>query len=179
MSTIPTADQLFARATPFPIIICRQCEYAVRPKQVLYHLTHSPHRIPVSVARQVAQTISNWDCIEENPDELQYPIWVDQPIKGLRTYNDGLLCKRGQCGYVCRNLKTMKIHWRQEHSWSIHDHAGKPQRSEIEASQQAIQDSMLPVICQRFFKHGHGSHYIHVRKPGPDHEPVGPPPARM
>lgn len=176
MTTIPTADQLFIRATQFPIIICRRCEYAVRPKQLLYHLTHGPHRFSIVQAHHLAQTIHNWDSIAENPDELEYPTWIHQPIEGLPIYNDGLLCKRGQCGYVCRNLKTMKIHWRQEHRWSLYDHVGKPQRSNIEASQHSIQDAMLPIICQRLFKHGHGSHYMHVRQPGPNHEPAPPPP---
>jgi hypothetical protein len=32
------------------------------------------------------------------------------------------------------------------------------------------------VVCQRLFKHGHGSHYMHVRQPGPDYEPAPLPP---
>jgi hypothetical protein len=176
MTTIPTADQLFIRATQFPIIICRRCEYAVRPKQVLYHLTHSPHRIPIVQARQVAQTIQHWENIEENPDEIRYPTWIDQPIEGLRTYDDGLLCKRGQCGYVCRNVNGLKNHWRSAHDWSAYSHVGQPTPSELEAGEQAIATACERVVCQRLFARGFGSHYMHVRQPGPDYEPAPPPP---
>jgi hypothetical protein len=73
MAAAPTADELFLRATQFPLIICRRCEHAVRPKQVLYHLTHSQHRIPIAVARQIRQTIDDWDDIEENPMSFGIP----------------------------------------------------------------------------------------------------------
>src|ERR1700716_1393544 len=104
MPTMPTADQLFVRATQFPVIICRQCQYAVRPKQIIYHLTHGQHQISIVRARQIAQTIEEWDGVEENPDELWYPTGIDQPIEGLQIYSDGLLCKRGRCSYICRNI---------------------------------------------------------------------------
>ncbi|KAJ5611399.1 hypothetical protein N7510_008118 [Penicillium lagena] len=35
---------------------------------------------------------------------------------------------------------------------------------------------MQRVICQQAFHYGHGSHYIHVRQPGPAHEPEAPTP---
>jgi hypothetical protein len=175
MTTIPTADQLFIRATQFPVIICRRCEYAIRPKQVIAHLTSTQHRIPITIARQVAQTIDEWDNIHRNPDELQYPMWINQPIDGLQIYHDGILCKRGVCGYICRSIKNMKKHWRTNHNWSAYTHAGRPQLSDIEASEQAIQGAMLQVTCQRLFAHSHGSHYMHVRQPGLAHEPAPPP----
>ena len=135
MASTPTVNQLFSRPRDYPVIICQQCEYAVRPKQVVYHLTHSPHRTPIAVARQVAQSIEEWDEVEEDPDQLWFPTAINKPIEGLTTYQDGILCTQSaHYGYVCRNVKAMKIHWRQEHGWSIYQQSGRPIAQETQAS---------------------------------------------
>jgi hypothetical protein len=100
---------------------------------------------------------------------------MNQPIEGLRTYDDDILCKRGQYGYVCRNIKSLKKHWRSAHDWSAYSHVGQPTPLELEAGEATIASASERVVCQRLFAHGFGSHYMHVRQPSPQHEPAPPP----
>jgi hypothetical protein len=57
--------ELFTRPHEVPIIICKKCEYAVRPKEVIYHLHSTQHRIPLSIARQISETMFKWDKVQE------------------------------------------------------------------------------------------------------------------
>lgn len=57
-----------------------------------------------------------------------------------------------------------------------HSHTGGPRPSEITAGREKREDSIQRVVCQRFFRGGFGSHYIHVRQPDPTCEPEAPPP---
>ena len=171
------ADQYFRRNQSFRIAICRHCRHAVKPQEIIQHLSNrkGPHRLSAGIAQQVFQMIDDqWGEVFDDINML--PTHVQHPIKGLEIYDDGLLCTRGQCAYVCRTTKTMQLHWQTKHQFSVWTQRRRPQGSEIEARQQAIDASLRRIVCQRMFPRGFGSHYIHVRKPGPDYEPAPPPP---
>jgi hypothetical protein len=174
----PTATELFLQLPEYSVIVCRQCQYAVRPTQVVFHLTHSPHRTTAVYARQVQAAIEEWDGVEVDINHLTFPARVDQPIDGLTMYTDGILCTRVPgCGYVCRSKESLRKHWRTEHGWSPYGLQQGDQQSHHHnnTAQAAIQDASQAVCCQRFFTTKFGSHYMHVRRPGSSYEPVPPP----
>ena len=85
----------------------------------------------------------------------------------LSLYQDGLLCQfePASCHHICRDLKTLKKHWRKVHHWSLankHGGSGKKKNSRI---QRRVHEATKTVQCQRFFISHHGSQYFEVRPP--------------
>ena len=168
----PTADELFVRIPEYSVMVCRQCQYAVRPTQVVFHLTHSPHRIPGPHARQIQAVVDAWDPVERDPSQLVFPVVISRPIEGLAVYRDGILCTQTpDCGYVCRSREGIRKHWRTQHSWSPYRQRGRHRAHETEDAQTAIQNAMQRVTCQRFFPTRVGSHYIRVTHPPSPQQP--------
>lgn len=87
------ADNYFIRNTEFKIAICRQCEYAVKPREIIRHLTNpnGTYRINQAVAEQIFHIIDD-QWIDMDDDHTTFPIVVQKPILGLTIYQDGLLC---------------------------------------------------------------------------------------
>ncbi|KAJ5602289.1 hypothetical protein N7510_011823 [Penicillium lagena] len=169
------ANTFFQPNNELGVAICRRCEYAVRPREIIRHLTKpkGAHVIPHSVAEEVlTQIVNTWPNVRDEPTNL--PQSVGKLIPGLTIYNDGILCTF--CGYVCRTMESIRKHWRTQHGFSPYDHSRKPRPSEVPAGQDARDQAMRRVVCQRVFYRRLGSHYIHVRQPGPNYEPARPPP---
>jgi hypothetical protein len=57
------ADQYFIRNDKWGVIICRQCEYAVKPKDIVRYLTTPKgiYRISRGVAQQVFDIVESAD----------------------------------------------------------------------------------------------------------------------
>ena len=159
-------DQLFTRPHEVPIIICKKCQYAVRPKEIIRHLQSTHHRIPLATARQISEAIHQWDKVQEC-DQWTVPNTVTESIPGLPIYTDGIQCIRDpQCHFVARTVTTMTKHWRTKHQWSAL-HGPGPQRAQHRTTaEQDFQQATVMVPCQRAFTQGTGSHYIHVQHPG-------------
>jgi len=97
----PTANQLFVRLPEYQVIVCRKCQYAIRPSRIVDHLARSNHQVSPSRAREVQATVLTWDGYVEDPQQLVLPTSVPRPIEGLAVYTDGLLCTVApDCGYV-------------------------------------------------------------------------------
>ena len=108
-------DQLFTRPREVPIIICKKCQIAVRPREVIQHLHRTHHRIPLATARQASEAIQRWESVQAC-DQWIVPTIVTESIPGLPIYTDGILCKRlSECGFVARSIRTMRNHWHSEH----------------------------------------------------------------
>jgi hypothetical protein len=91
------------------VAICRQCKYAVRPREIVGHLTKpkGAHVIPHNVAEEVlTQIVDTWPNISDDPTDL--PQSVERPIPRLTIYDDGILCTF--CGYVCRTIESIRKH---------------------------------------------------------------------
>lgn len=160
-------DQLFTRPHEVPIIICKKCQYAVRPKEIIRHLQSTHHRVPLATARQMSEAIHQWDGVQAC-DRWMVPTSVMESIIGLPIYTDGILCNRvSGCGFVARSIKTIRNHWHAEHQWTSQNVHRNRQQAHTQAQQDIIQATMA-VSCQRAFTHGVGSHYIHVQRPGLD-----------
>lgn len=171
--TTPNASEYFSTNAEFQVVICRKCEHAVQKDNITAHLTSTHHRIPRSTARYIEQSIQQWDHIENQPNISSWPTQIEKPIPGLTIYNDGLLCLKCSI-YVCRHLKGIKRHWSEEHQWSPGSHRGRPKPSKIADIQAQIDTNSTHVSCQRVFKNGAGSHFIHVHQTTTQPEPAPP-----
>jgi hypothetical protein len=170
-----SAHDYFLYNQQYHVAICKQCGYAVIPADIVGHLSNrkGAHCIPVSVAQQVKEIIVNeWDEVPDRPSI--FPTHVERPIEGLTIHTDGIQCSF--CTYVCRSTESIRKHWRIEHQFSPYEHSRKPRPSEVTSGHEKRDQAMRRVVCQRIFPRRSGSHYIHVRQPGPDHEPEAPPP---
>ena len=162
------ADQLFTQPREVPVIVCKKCQHAVRPKEVIRHLQSTHHRLTRPTARQVFDAIQQWDGVQAC-DQWTVPARVSEPIPGLPRHTDGILCTRDPaCGFVARSSATIRTHWRVEHRWSALQGHGNSRYEDRTAAEQDFQRATTTVSCQRAFTHGVGSHYIHVERPGPD-----------
>lgn len=170
----PNASEFFSINTEFNVVICRQCEHRVRKDNIFTHLTSTNHRVTRTVARYIANCVQQWEHIEDQPNISGWPTQIDKPIPGLTIYNDGLLCLKCSV-YVCRNSKGIKNHWSDAHQWSPSTHEGRPKPSEIAGIQAEIDANRMHISCQRIFKHGAGSHFIHIRQSTTNPEPAIPP----
>lgn len=173
------ADEYFIRDHEFGVAICRHCEYAVKPREIVRHLTNrkGAHRISQNVAQQVFHVIDE-EWIDVDDDIAEFPTRVEYPIPGLTIYQDGLLCK--MCPQIYRSPDSMRVHWSKEHRFSVYGHTGGPRPSEVTTGREKREDSIQRVVCQRLFRGGFGSHYIEVRQPGAAYEPTAPvPPANQ
>ncbi|KAJ5863522.1 uncharacterized protein N7529_001349 [Penicillium soppii] len=159
--------QLFHQPSTTPVIVCKLCEYGVRPKEVSRHLQSANHRMPKPKARQIAEAVQQWERTAEC-DEWQPLLVVNQPLPNLPVYSDGILCEQGpMCQFVARSISTMRVHWRDHHSWVAPTNRGGRRRQHTSsAAEQQIQQFTRIVRCQRAFNHGLGSHYIRVQTLG-------------
>jgi predicted metal-binding protein len=66
-----TADQVILRLPKYRVIVCRQCQYAVRPNGVIKHLAQTRHRISAPDARQIQEAVQEWEGIEADVQQLQ------------------------------------------------------------------------------------------------------------
>lgn len=177
MAETSQANEFFISLLPrFPLIACRHCQVAVRPKQITYHLTHDPHLVSMRHAQEITATVGTWEGISYDPTTLQYPPVVQDPVEALPLYTDGMLCAiAADCWYVCRNLKVMKKHWRTTHTFSVRTKPGYPRAEHQQRAQELLSRSWQQVTCQRFFVRGAGSSYFWVQQPGITHTPQAPP----
>ncbi|KAJ5860055.1 uncharacterized protein N7529_007365 [Penicillium soppii] len=159
--------QLFYQPSTTLVIVCKLCEYVIRPKEVFRHLQSANHRIKKPKARQIAEAVQSWDRTEEC-DEWQPPTVVNNPIPNLPVYSDGILCEKGQfCQYLARTVKTIQQHWRDQHGWIAPPNRGGSRRQQgLSAAERHIQQFTRIVRCQRAFTQGPGSHYIRVQTLG-------------
>jgi len=161
-------DELFTRPYEVPIVICKKCQYAVRPTEIIRHLQSTHHQLPLATARQISEAIYRWDGVEAC-DHWIVPISVAESIPGLPMYTDGILCNRvSGCGFVARSIKTIRNHWHAKHGWISQNVRRNRKQAHTQAQREIIQATII-VSCQRAFTHGAGSHYIHVQRASLDH----------
>ena len=147
------------------MIVCRKFQHAIWPAQVQSYFQGPQHRMKSREAAPIAETAQSWPYLIQYSVELYMPIRIDSPVRILPVYSDGLLCEiepiRFQ--YICRNEDSMRMHSKQKHRWSAQARRGRP--SKIFASNPTPKPWRI-VICQRFFVHGQGSHFIEIVNAG-------------
>src|SRR4051812_1523475 len=161
------ATQNFHQPSTTPVIVCKKCDLGVKPQFIITHLQGLNHRLTSATARSIHDTIQQWDYIEDY-DAWQPPTVVNTPIANLPVFSDGILCEKDPfCQFIARTVKTMRQHWRDQHSWVAPTNRGGGRRPQgLSAAEQQIQQFTRIVRCQRAFIQGPGSHYIRVRTLG-------------
>lgn len=166
MTAVQVNNEFFAYLSEYQLAICKECKHAVWPKQFKSHLTGKQHRMKEKKAIEIAQTVQSWSDLMDHPSQMEVPSYIERAISQLPLYQDGLLCQldRTHCHYICRNLKTMKWHWRKAHAWSIGKKRGGSGQAKGKKIEARAQEAMKPVECQRFFPSRDGSQYFEVRQ---------------
>ena len=161
------AHEFFCVNTEFQVLICHKCQYGIRRSQVKAHLISTVHRIPSARAQHIHVAIQEWDHIQDEPQVESWPHQIDEPIPELPIHEDGILCL--QCNvYTCRQMRSMKTHWLEEHNYRVQQGRGRPTSTQAQSIQANIDQNSRPVSCQRLFTQGPGSHFIRVARPTPN-----------
>ena len=106
------ATEHFLHSSEWHVVICKECQYAVWPSQIVGHLTNKQHALSRKVALSISDDIEQWPGVAPFPGEFRVPDSVTAPIEGLTIHNDGVKCQMndGACPDVCRGIGTMKWH---------------------------------------------------------------------
>jgi hypothetical protein len=106
------ATEHFHHSSPWQVIICKECQYAVWPSQVTGHLVNKQHGMSRKSATVVSEEVQQWPGVIQFPSEFQAPEYVEAAVDGLLVFEDRVKCQLedGQCSYVCRGLDSIKAH---------------------------------------------------------------------
>src|SRR4051812_26812823 len=111
------ATQFFHQPSTDLVLVCKKCEHVVRPREVLRHLQSPNHRLPMRIAREIADVVQTSDRAHEC-DAWQPPTVVNTPIANLPVFSDGILCEKDLfCQFIARTANTIRQHWRDQHGW--------------------------------------------------------------
>ena len=162
--TTPFHNAYFERLDRFPVVVCRQCRYAVWPDQIEGHLRRAHRHVAHRMARRLGDEVRSWPEIMIYPSQLEVPASIPEPIQQLMIHQQGWQCQLQppHCQYVCREFASMDQHWREQHQWSRARHSGRPSRKERLEIQRRQERACRPVRCQRLFPQGEGSGYFAI-----------------
>jgi len=103
---------MFEHLVEHQLVICRQCRHAIWPEQIAAHLQGEKHGFRRERAREIAQEIEAWPGVIRYPSELQIPITVEESIRQLPLYTDGVRCTLdpARCRYIGRGKESIRRH---------------------------------------------------------------------
>ncbi len=150
----------FHHLSQYGIAVCKQCLCAVWLAHAYAHLTSKAHCLPRYEARSIANDLDSWQGLCSQ-GEFQLSNLSVEYIPELSLYHDGLRCLLQQddvpCHYVCRNMKSLKEHWRGRHQWKLQLTRGGSGFAQKEIVSKQLAKAVRHVRCQRFFLHGQHS----------------------
>lgn len=169
------AQQYFIYLREYGLLICKGCKYAVWPAEVESHLGGSHHRVKKEIRQIIATEINQWEGLIQTETQLRIPSDVIIPISELPIY-DGLMCTVDPeaCKSVYREERSLKKHWREEHTFKITElgQRGRLNRSEKERAENRLENARKRIRCQRFFPSRNGSRFFQVAIPEVEEEGV-------
>lgn len=161
-----TAAEVFLYVSDHKIAVCKSCCYAVWPDRVRAHLRDIHKGLTANGRARIVQEVHGWPGLVRFGGRIELPQVLNEPIAGLSIFTDGKRCQLdpGDCMFICRNIKVMKKHWRDVHTWSVAGgRGGSRAPGVVEAMSQRQADAGTPVRCQRFFASGQHAGYFEVR----------------
>jgi hypothetical protein len=90
--TTPFYNAYFERLDRFPVIVCRQCRYAVWPEQIKGHLRRAHCHVAHRMAQRIGDKVRSWPEIMVYPGQLEVPASIPQPIPQLIMHEQGWQC---------------------------------------------------------------------------------------
>lgn len=121
------SNDYFEYLPEYRLLICKHCKHAVCLDQIRAHLRGKRHELPPKeTAAAQADVQRQWAGAAKDVTEVYIPTRVPQPIAHLPLYKDGLLCQLDypKWHYVCRDIKTLKDHWKTVHHWTLGTQGG-------------------------------------------------------
>jgi hypothetical protein len=78
------------------------------------HLREKHSRLPKAERALICEELQAWQGVSHSHEHFEIPQAVDQPVQGLRLFQDGKQCELDpeQCTFVCRSMDSLKKHWR-------------------------------------------------------------------
>jgi superfamily II DNA helicase RecQ len=148
----------------YDIVVCRACQHAVAPAKIAAHFRGSVHRCSREQIRAIRERVKAYSDTISGPAHVEIPLFVEQPVAGLRVCRDGLMCDVApeECRYICRTINSIKTHIQRKH-----EKARFGRRGQLTSRQQAQADDEAPlwksVVCQQFYASGEGAQFFEVR----------------
>jgi hypothetical protein len=148
-------DHLFQIDSKHKILICTGCQYAIVPSHLTTHLRVYHPRFSLEQRRDFVAKVEGCSTLANTHEEVVCPTLIDPPVPYLPVYFDGLRCDWASdleiaCSYVCRDLRLMRKHCKQEHGWVNQQKRGGDVRTKRLHTGNKIWTPDR--ACQRFFK---------------------------
>ncbi|KAL3460227.1 hypothetical protein BJX64DRAFT_290552 [Aspergillus heterothallicus] len=107
---------LFERIPSLRIMVCRACQYGVRPADVQQHLKRQ-HQYNHQAAGQVAREVHQWEDVQQDGQAIQIPRVLEHPLPIIPCHTNGILCRRDptRCWYMTASMNSMWKHWKTSH----------------------------------------------------------------
>jgi hypothetical protein len=160
------ASDYFYHLIEYQVAVCKTCRLAIWPVYALSHLQGNKHHLQRRVAHLVQDDLATWDNLCQAPGDFTLPKYLEQPLKELPLFYDGLLCllDPSKCTFIGRNLLSLDSHWHKVHHWSATGTRGGCSKTNARRAQEQRQHFYRRVLCQRLFRIGLHSSYIEVRE---------------
>ena len=160
-------DHLFRINSKHKILICIGCQYAIVPSHLTTHLRVYHPRSTLEQRRNFVTKVEGCSTLANIHEEVVYPTPTDPPVPYLPVFFDGLRCdwvNDGEvaCSYVCRDLRLMRKHCKQEHGWVNQQKRGGDVRMKSLHTKNKIWTPDR--ACQRFFKVNSWQKYFEIAK---------------
>jgi hypothetical protein len=110
-SLAPLPAGLLQYLSPYKVLVCTSCRYAVQPKAITRHL-RDIHRLKHSDRQSMMQYVKKFE-LADHEVVMQYTP-VEFPVPLLPVHS-GLQCSSKDCVYLCVTEKRMKHHWLSIH----------------------------------------------------------------
>lgn len=157
-------DSYIAQLGEPRLVVCKQCKYAVWPRNINSHFAGTDHKLSKPIRDAIVARVEEWDQLIEYSNELEIPHSVDKAFDLLHVYNDGLLCNfdTERCQYICRSTDVMRRHLRKSHQTARFHQLGRPNSTQQEGQKNKA-ELWKKVTCQRFFPNREKSAYFEVK----------------
>ena len=139
------------------LLACSECKYSVLPSRISTHFQGTPHQLPPSERRKLAEDIFDISDIfrdSEDLEKLRIPSSFPYFFPELLLFQDGLACQ--ECPYTIRTESAIIRHYKEVHSWKNPRRKGGKQRKIDDFPWKSN------ISCQRFFPAGPKSAYFRV-----------------
>ena len=110
-SLVPLPEELLQYLSPYRVVVCTSCRYAIQPKAIARHLKEI-HGIKRSDRQPFMRHVEKFELAEHELVKQYIP--GEFPVSLLPVQN-GLQCRSKDCGYLCVTEKRMKNHWLSVH----------------------------------------------------------------
>ncbi len=110
-SLAPLLEGLLQYLSPYKVVVCTSCRYAIQPKAIARHLKEI-HRIKRSDRQPFMQHVEKFELAEHELVMQYIPGQFPVPLLPVQS---GLQCRSQDCSYLCVTEKRMKHHWLAVH----------------------------------------------------------------